>query len=175
MTASAHRRSHVRAALLLAAALGLLAASARADDPDIAAERSLGFQGYGPRIGVSIDPNQIVLGGHGDFGDLFPRTAWLFPVIEVGLGDNVTVVSVGTDLLFRARETFGVWNPYGGGEIAFLLTTASGTDALTDLGLSAVAGVAKNLAGSGRFAGEVKFGIIDAPTVKFLVRWTFGN
>jgi len=165
----------VRAVPVLAAALALLAGSARADEAAVVADRSLGFQGYGPRIGVSIDPNQLVVGGHGDFGDLFPRTAWLFPVIEVGLGDNVTVVSVGTDLLFRARETFGVWNPYAGGEIAFLLTTASGADAATDLALSGVAGVAKELAGSGRFAGEVNFGIIDAPTVKFLVRWTFGS
>jgi hypothetical protein len=168
--------------LLLILGLGLIeppavSAQGLGDDGNrqLTQSRDLGFRGFGPRIGVSIDPNQIVVGGHGDFGDLFPQTAWLFPVVEIGLGDNVTVVSLGTDLLIRARETFGVWNPYAGGELAFVLTTAGGADAVTDLGLSGVVGVAKLVNESGRFAGEVKFGIIDSPTVKFLVRWTFVN
>jgi len=164
-----------RPVVLAALLLTLLAVPAGAAEVAVTQDRSLGIQGYGPRIGVSIDPNQLVLGGHVDMGDPFPQTAWLFPVLELGLGDNTTVLSLGSDLLFRVRETFGVWNPYGGAEIAFLLTDPSGGDVATDIGLSLVGGVAKELAPSGRFAGEVKFGIIDSPTVKFLVRWTFGN
>ena len=140
-----------------------------------AREQALGLRGFGPRIGVSLDPNQIVIGGHGDFGDLFPQTTWLLPVLEVGLGDNVTIVSLGTDLLIRSRDRTGDWNPYGGGELALLFTSTDGGADCSDLGLSGVVGLEKEISGSHRFATELKFSVIDAPSVKLTAIWTFAN
>jgi hypothetical protein len=152
-------------------AIGTAAAAVSAE----AREQALGLRGFGPRVGVSLDPNQIVLGGHGDFGDLFPQTTWLLPVLEVGLGDNVTVVSLGTDLLIRGRDRTEAWNPYGGGELALLFTSTDGGRDNSDLGLSGVLGLEKGISRSHRFATEIKFSVIDAPNVKLTAIWTFAN
>ena len=154
--------------------LGMLAAASWT--PEAAAtDRPVRYQGFGPRIGVSFEPNQVVFGGHGDFGDLFPRTALVLPVVEVGLGDDITVVSVGADLLFRFRKNFGVWSPYVGPEIAFLFSGSGGVDE-TDLAMSGVFGIQKGIGGTGRFATELKFAVVDeAPDVKLTAIWTFGD
>lgn len=154
---------------------GFLGAAPFAASPAHAEDRDMGLKGVGPRVGVSFDPNQFVFGGHADLGDVFPQTALLFPVVEVGLGDNVTLVSLGTDLLFRFREQFGPWNPYAGGELAMIFADAEGGGDDTELGLSGVVGVEKGIGNSNRFAAELKFEVIDSPSVKITVGWTFGR
>ncbi|NNF07649.1 MAG: hypothetical protein HKN21_12880, partial [Candidatus Eisenbacteria bacterium] len=122
-----------------------------------------------------IDPNQVVFGGHGDFGDLAPNTTWLLPVLEVGVGDNVTIVSLGTDLLIRAYDHSDRWNPYAGGELALIFFSKDDVSDDTDLGLSGILGIERQISGTHRFALEAKFEILDAPNVKFAAIWTFTN
>ena len=90
-----------------------------------AQDREVRFHGLGPRVGLSITPNQFVFGGHADFGDPLPHTNLLLPVIEIGVGDNLTTTSIGSDLLFRFSDRWGVWTPYLGGEAALIITSLS--------------------------------------------------
>ncbi len=156
--------------LLLGLTLGT--GEARAQD------RSVRFHGLGPRVGLSIEPNQVVFGGHADFGDPFPHTNLLLPVVEIGVGDNLTTTSLGSDLLFRFTDRWGVWTPYLGGEGAFIFTSANedkgnGTD--TRFGISGIFGVEKVIGQSNRFAAELKFEIVNAPNVKLMAIWAFGH
>jgi len=142
-----------------------------------ATNRGLRFSSIGPRVGVSFDPDQFVIGGQADFGDLFPSTTFLLPVVEIGLGDSRTTTSIGTDLLFRLRDRWGQWTPYLGGELAFLITNydGQGNDTATDLGLSGVVGVQKAFSKANTLAFECKFQIIDAPQIKLTAVLGFGQ
>lgn len=157
---------------------GLLAAPA-ASAQDQAGDRDVRFHGLGPRVGLSITPNQFVFGGHADFGDPLPHTNLLLPVVEIGVGDNVTTTSLGSDLLFRFSDRWGVWTPYLGGEGALIITSVSnahGNDASdAKLGLSGIFGVEKVIGESNRFAAELKFEIVNAPNVKLMAIWAFGH
>ena len=157
----------------------ILSASGATAQDTTKQDRSVGFHGLGPRVGVSIDPDQFVFGGHGDFGDPFPHTTLLFPVVEIGVGDDVTLTSIGSDLLFKLTNRWGAWNPYLGGELAFIIRNrdlGNGNDKTsTDLGLMGVVGVEKGIGPSNRFALEMKFDLVDSPDFKFAALWTFGH
>lgn len=166
----------MRRSIMVFVTLGLLglllgATAARAEN------REVRFYGLGPRVGFSLDPDQFVFGGHADFGDPFPHTTLLLPVIEVGVGDHQTVTSIGTDLLFKFTNRWGAWNPYLGGELAFIVDNydAPGSNTKTDLGLMGIFGVEKGIGRENRFAVEMKFELVDAPNLKFMAVWTFGH
>jgi hypothetical protein len=156
--------------LLLVLGCTVLAGPAAAET-----ERGVRFHGIGPRVGLSIDPNQLVLGAHADLGDPFTHTNLLLPVVEIGVGNNRTTTLIATDLLFRFRDRWGAWTPYAGGEAGFFFENMNQDDDDTRMVMSGIIGVEKVVSGTGRFAGEVKFSLIDAPGVKLLAIWAFGH
>jgi hypothetical protein len=149
------------------------AVSARAEN------RKVEFRGIGPRVGLSINPDQFVFGGQVDFGDPFPHTNLLLPVVEIGVGDHETVTSIGSDLLFRFVDRWGVWTPYVGGELDFLIVTfdtpGGGDKTDTNLALMGVFGVEKGIGADNRFGVELKFQLVDSPDLKLAAHWTFGH
>ena len=170
------RRLVVLGGLVVLAVLarGALAAETQAPPQN----RSVRFYGLGPRVGFSINPDQFTFGGHGDFGDPFPHFNWLLPVVEIGIGDSQTMTSIGSDLLYRLYDRWGVWTPYLGGEIDFLINSVDkpggGNDTSTDLGLMGIVGMEKGI-GDNRFALEAKFQLADSPDFKVAAIWTFGH
>lgn len=167
----------MRRMVMLFVVLGMTTVTLTAE----AEQRPLRFYGIGPRVGLSIDPDQFVFGGHADFGDLFPQTNLLFPVVEVGIGNDVTLASVGGDLLFRFIDNWGEWTPYAGGELALIFVSVDtpagsnidGTN--TELGVSGIFGVEKGIKDNNKFALELKIGFVDTPDIKFTALWTFGR
>jgi opacity protein-like surface antigen len=140
-----------------------------------AAQRPFGIQGFGPRGGVSIDPDQIHFGGQLDLGDLAPQLM-LIPNIEVGVGDNVTVIAPMFEVDYRFLEDWGSWNPYLGSGIGpvFVSHDRGGDD--TELGVTVQGGIARHLSrASGFFFLEFKLGLVDYPDAKFTVGWSFGS
>lgn len=164
---------------------GLLATtgSARAQDDFRPPDRRVRFHGLGPRVGVSIDPGQFIFGAQADFGDPFPHGTLLFPVIEVAMGENRTLTYIGADLLLKATRTWGRWNPYLGGELAFIIDyrgLPAGDDATdTSFGLLALIGMEKGLGPDNRFTVEMKFDLSnrldDTPDFKLITSLTFGH
>jgi hypothetical protein len=170
----------VRSNTSLSIVLTILLIGAFAAAPAASAQdRDVRFHGLGPRVGLSITPNQFVFGGHADFGDPLPHTNLLLPVVEIGVGDNVTTTSLGSDLLFRFSDRWGVWTPYLGGEGALIITSEANSNGNDNsearLGLSGIFGVEKVIGESNRFAAELKFEIVNAPNVKLMAIWAFGH
>ena len=137
----------------------------------------VGFRGWGPRVGLTIDPDQIHFGAHVDFGN-FAEHIRFEPNLEVGVGDDLTVFAVNLDGHYRFASTWDVWTPYlGGGPGIFFVNVDSkggnGDDSDTDLGVSVVGGVEKGLANGSRFFVESRLGLVDAPDWKFTAGWTF--
>lgn len=153
---------------LVSAAFVLAAAPALAQDP--------GYRGWGPRVGLTMDPDQVHFGAHVDFGNL-ARHVRLQPNVEVGVGDNLTLVAVNFEGAYRFRSRWDSWTPYlgGGPGILFVGNDNNGLrdGSNTEIGLNLLGGIDRGLSNGSRFFIETKLGLVDAPDLKFTVGWTF--
>ena len=154
--------------LVLAALLIVSAAPASARDRS----REFGYQGWGPRVGLSINPDQVVVGAHMDLGDIIAYRLRFQPSAEVGIGDDATVIQFDANFQYHFDRDWDVWRPYAGGSIGLVSVSRDKGEDSSDLGLSASAGIEKNIGNNGFFI-EGKIGIEDTPDWKFFVGWIF--
>jgi hypothetical protein len=139
------------------------------------AQRVFGVHGIGPRAGFSIDPDQVHFGGHLDLGDLAPQLM-MVPNVEVGFGDDLTVVAAMMDLNYRFRSEWGSWNPYLGGGIGPIFYNSDFGRDNTELGVTVQGGLARSMVSeSGFMFMEFKVGLVEPPDVKLSVGWMFGS
>ena len=163
-----HSRMLTMGALLLAAGLTHSAASA---DP----QSDIGYRGWGPRIGISDDPDQVHFGAHFDYGN-FSRHVRFQPNVELGLADNESLLAINAEAAYRFSSDWDVWTPYlGGGVGANIKSWDNGHDdgSETDLGVNLLGGIDKGLDNGDRFFIEVKVSLNDVPDLKATVGWTF--
>ncbi len=160
----------MKKSIVFAVILGLLCAA-----PAMAANRGAGFKGIGLRGGLTINPDQIHLGGHIDFGDIADNLMMLAN-LEAGFGDDITVIAPSFEMDYRFNSDWGKWTPYLGGGIGPIFWSTDGADG-SDLALYLQAGIGKGSATgkSGHLFIEGKLGLVDAPDAKFTIGWTFGN
>ncbi len=141
-----------------------------------AAQDDVGYRGWGPRLGATIDPDQFHFGAHMDFGH-FARHIRFQPNVELGIGDDLTLLAVNLEGSYRFRENWDVWTPYAGGGLGINFLSFDGNglgdDTETELGLNILAGIEKGLSGGDRFFLEAKAGLADSPDFKFTLGWTF--
>ena len=143
-----------------AVALVLLAVGLAAS-PSLAAAQSAGV-----RAGISLDPDQFYFGGHVETEPLMDRVRFR-PNIEIGLGDDVTLVGLNFELVyfFPSRQA---WTLYAGaGPALNIIDTPRDTD--PGGGFNILIGGAHR---DGLFF-EFKVGAIDSPSAKFGVGYRF--
>jgi len=160
---------YVQIALILA--LILAAAGVQAGDNDV------GFRGWGPRVGLTVDPDQVHFGAHLDFGNFAQRVRFQ-PNFELGFGDDITLAALNFEAAYRFRSNWAIWTPYLGGGLGLNFYSWDdghnlGDDSDTKVGLNILGGVERGLASGDRFFVELKLGIGDSPDFKFTVGWTF--
>jgi len=138
--------------------------------------RPVGLRGIGPRVGYTINPDQVHIGAHIDFGDL-TENLMMQPNLEIGFGDNLTTIAPSFEVDYRFRSDWGVWTPYLGGGIGPVFYSAKNGGSTSDLGLYLQFGIGKGglWQQAGRFFIEGKLGLADAPDAKLTVGWTFGK
>jgi len=157
--------------LLVVGALALLPLVAHAASPTVTA--------FGPRFGASIDPDQLVLGGQLSLQEFAPN--WSFdPNLELGFGDNLTVIAFNLDAYYHLRLSGSDWRPYLGGGLGvnFISWDESfGTHdrSNTEVGLNLVAGFSIPAGSGDHWFTELRFGINDIPTLKILGGFNFGR
>lgn len=145
--------------------------------PALASNRGAGYRGFGPRVGLTINPDQVHVGAQIDFGDLAGNLMML-PNLEVGFGDNLTTIAPSFELDYRFRSDWGAWTPYlGGGMGPVFYSAKHGGGSSSKLGIYLQFGIGRGSSGSesGHFFLEGKLGLADAPDGKVTVGWTFGN
>jgi hypothetical protein len=109
-----------------------------------------------------------------DLGDLAPRLM-LFPNVEIGLGDDLTVITPTFEIDYRFREDWGSWNPYVGGGIGPVFVSSDFGDN-TEFGVAIQGGIARQLSSQPGFLFiEFKLGLVDYPDAKFTIGWNFGR
>jgi opacity protein-like surface antigen len=138
-------------------------------------ETDVGFRGWGPRLGLSLNPDQIHFGAHIDFGN-FAKHIRFQPNLELGFGDHLKLFTVNAEAAYRFSSRWDVWTPYlGGGVGANIKSTDNGGDnsSHTDLGVNLLGGIEKGLSNGDRFFLEGKFSLNDVPDAKVTIGWTF--
>jgi hypothetical protein len=134
-----------------------------------------GVRGWGPRLGVTVNPDQFHFGMHLDAGNFAERVRFQ-PNIEVGVGDHVTTVALNFEAMYRFRKRWDVWTPYAGGGLGlnfFDWDHGYGDSSDTELGVNALGGIEKGLSNGDRFFLELKLGLANSPDFKVTVGWTF--
>ena len=151
---------------LLLISILFLPASAQAAD--------MGLKGWGPRLGVADDPDQIIGGVHWNSGELV-RHLRLQPNIEVGLGDDATVVSGTLPLHYRFRDKPAL-TPYVGIGVLFAYVDRDDRrpgkdDSEFEINPVLIWGLEWPLSGGGDIFFEVDFTTGDAHEIKVVVGW----
>jgi len=159
-----------RATLLVALILILIPMIGRASTP----LTKVGYRGWGPRFGITANPDQIHFGAHIDFGN-FAQHVRFQPNIEVGVGDGLALFALNFEAAYRFAAKWDVWTPYAGGGLGINYASFNGShgDNSTDLGVNVIGGIEKGLASGSRLFTEIKLGLGDSPDFKWTVGWTF--
>jgi hypothetical protein len=130
-----------------------------------------GFLGWGPRAGMTVNPDQFHIGAHILIGSSASPVIFQ-PNIEIGFGDNVTLVTINGDVLYTFRSTSSLWRPALGGEIGFTSTSFKHGGSNSDLSLSILGQISKRLTNGNEILLEAKIGVADAPDFKATVGYT---
>lgn len=96
----------LRALVIAIVGLAILGTTAHADN--------LSYEGWGVRVGLADDPDQVVVGAQFDLGEIV-REVHFLPNFELGFGDDHTVLALTAPVLSRwedLRDTEIV--PYAG-------------------------------------------------------------
>ena len=135
------------------------------------AAADVGYRGWGPRVGLSDDPDQVVGGVHFDLGEFTPHVR-LQPSVEVGFGDDVNSL-LGNFMVSYYFQPQKSLTPYAGGQFTAAFFDPDRGDTETEIGIAAVGGVETRLSGGARFLVEIQLGFGDIPDVKLMAGWTF--
>lgn len=135
----------------------------------------VGFRGWGPRLGLSLNPDQVHFGAHLDFGQFADHVRFQ-PNLELGFGEDVKLFTINAEAAYRFNSRWEMWSPYlGGGLGANIKSTDMGdsNESQTDIGVNLLAGVEKGLSNGDRFFLEGKVSLNDVPDMKVTAGWTF--
>ena len=122
----------------------------------------------GLRGGVSIDPDQVYVGGHIETEPLVERLVFR-PNVEIGFGDDVTLAAFNFEFLWKFPRRGSQWGFYGGGGPAINLYQFEGPGDDTEAGFNFVGGLETTRG----FFFEFKLGVHESPDFKFGVGYTF--
>jgi len=121
----------------------------------------------GIRAGISVDPDQFYVGGHVETGALVDRLHFR-PNVEVGFGDNVTVLALNFEFVYRFQSR-RPWHIYAGAGPAVNLLNFDGGGDNTEAGFNILFGAEHR---QGLFF-ELKVGASHSPDLKFGVGYAF--
>ena len=169
-------RSMTFFAFMLATALLAAPFAAFAADSASGAGAGSGTQ-FGPRIGMSSSPDQIVLGGQIAFPDFAPHLN-VVPNVEVGFLDNQTVIALNADFFYHFVIRNSAWAPYTGmglGINIFQYDSGAykGRASNTVAGANLVFGAGVPTRSGNRFFAEFRAGLGDIPSLKIMAGWNF--
>lgn len=135
----------------------------------------IGFRGWGPRVGLSFQPDQVHFGAHLDFGN-FAEHVRFQPNVELGLAKDEKLFAINAEAAYRFSSQWEVWSPYLGGGVGANIKSYDTGDhnvSQTDLALNVLGGIEKGLSNGDRFFLEIKLSLNDVPDAKLTAGWTF--
>lgn len=133
-----------------------------------AAARTASAQNVGVRAGVSGSPDQFYAGLHYESDPFIDRLRFR-PNLEIGVGDSQTLVAFNLEFAYHVPlDRRNPWSLYVGAGPALVIDRVT-NNTNTGGGFNILIG-AQHKRG---FFTELKVGMIDSPSVKFGVGYTF--
>jgi hypothetical protein len=134
---------------------------------------------WGPRVGVGLDPEQLVFGVHFRPGQL-TEDLYIQPNVEVGVGDDHTILSFALPLHYHF-ETDSSTEPYAGGGFSFGVDSHDDDndngndddDSEFEVSVDIVGGLEWQLDSGNGFLIELKLGIGELHTMELMTGWLF--
>ena len=131
----------------------------------------------GPRLGVSSDPDQFVVGGQIVVEDMAPHLNFV-PNADLGFGDNTTTIGLNADFHYMFRISGSSWRPYAGGGlgVAFYSFDNNGPNDNSDseVGVNIIGGATVPTKSGNEFFVELKANLGgNLPDFKAMVGWNF--
>jgi len=130
-----------------------------------------GADGFGPRVGLTGDPDQVHMGLHLPTLRMTPNLGFM-PSFEAGIGEETTLFSANMDFKYAFNTQAGNWRPYLGAGPALHLLNHDDFDDELEVGVGIFGGMQTATRG-GAFFGEMRLGLVDSPDFKFTVGWMF--
>ena len=163
-------------------ASSLLVAIAVATLPSATAS-DLGYRGWGPRVGLTDSPDQVIGGVHWDLGEWGPHVVFQ-PDLEFGIGDDVTAIDFTFPATYHWENLGGNVEPYVGGGVVLAvfkfdddfnngLGNGEGDDTEFEVGIEAIGGVEWRLKSGNDFFLELSIGFGDIRDAEVVAGWTF--
>lgn len=139
-----------------------------------AASGGMGFYGWGVRLGVADDPDQFVAGFQQDLGE-FVENLRFQPSLELGLGDDHTIVALTIPVHYRFETSASVTPYVGGGlQVAWIEhEKRRRDDTEVDIAPVFLGGVEWPLGKASDIFLELHLGPSDAHARKLMVGWMF--
>lgn len=149
----------------------------------VSARTDIDYRGFGFRIGASVNPDQVLIGGQVDLGTFTDRLHFM-PNATIGFGDDRTIIALSPDVAY-AWPVPDIGALYLGGlfTLQWIRLDLPGgrhdpplgpgrkrDDSDTELGIHAFTGLA--LEGNPIFF-ELHVGLDDAPDLKAVVGYNF--
>jgi opacity protein-like surface antigen len=137
----------------------------------------IGLRAWGPRVGFSDDPDQVLVGAHFDLGELVDNLRFQ-PNVQLGFGDDATTIFA-TAAVHYHFDVAGNFEPYAGGGVSAgwinvdLPDNAQGDDSDFEAGFQATGGVEWPLRGGNSVFVELNLGFGDIHDTQIVVGWTF--
>lgn len=132
-------------------------------------------EAVGVRVGVSADPDQFLFGGHLETAPLLERLVFR-PNAEIGVGNDLVVIGLNFEFVFKIDLDDQGWTPYLGAGPAINIIDRNDDgrrrgDDDTDVegGFNILIGVEHE----GGLFTELKVGALDSPDLKFIVGYAF--
>lgn len=141
------------------------------------------ISGVGPRLGVSFGPDQFAFGGQLEITGI-ARDWTINPSIDLGLGDNLTLVSLNADAQYHIPLQDVELVPYLGFGLGVnfweydsptLPGQPSQSVSDTGFGVNLIGGFSLPATQNGDFFTEMRVGLgNDMPDFKLMAGWNFG-
>jgi len=144
---------------------------------DSNSDSDIGWNGWGLRIGLADDPDQVVGGVHFNLGEFIPNLRFQ-PDVQLGLGDDHTTL-YGTAPVYYYFGTETRFTPYAGGGLTLgfvdrdLPAGSNADDTSFEVGVKATGGLEWSKKNGRAFFLELSLGIGDVHDATILAAWSF--
>jgi len=131
-------------------------------------------KGFGPRIGYSSNPDQLVIGAQAVFGRFLKITRFA-PSFDFGTGDNMKTYTFNADMRFIFSLPKSSTALYAAAGPTLIYGDADNGGSDTEVGATITAGVRFPMGKAGFYNLEGRFGIGDVPDFKIILGIMFGG
>ncbi|NNE43566.1 MAG: hypothetical protein HKN12_05115 [Gemmatimonadetes bacterium] len=128
----------------------------------------------GARVFFGLMPDQVGIGLQSRFGRTLGSAQWA-PSVDLGVRDGVKTTAFNGDVVWDTALPHSATTLYAGGGPALVYWNYENAESDLEIGFTGVLGMTFPMAGGNKYNAEFRYGIGDAPELRFLFGLLFGS